>query len=118
MIEPSNEFQELVTRIGLHLKYHRNRQKFRQKDLSYLLGVSYQQLQKYESGQNRISAARLYHCSEILGVPIESFFPKNCASVPRAILQEMDDLQRLFCGIKNEKDRQILLDIARSYALR
>jgi transcriptional regulator with XRE-family HTH domain len=38
------------------------------------LGVSFQQIQKYEKGANRISAARLYEICQILGVPIASMF--------------------------------------------
>jgi transcriptional regulator with XRE-family HTH domain len=43
-------------------------------------GVSFQQIQKYESGKNRISAARLYEICHVLGVPIASMFediPRN-----------------------------------------
>ncbi len=38
------------------------------------LGISFQQLQKYEKGFNRISAGRLYGCAELLGVRPEYFF--------------------------------------------
>ncbi len=38
------------------------------------LGISFQQLQKYETGFNRISAGRLYGCAELLSVPPEYFF--------------------------------------------
>ena len=45
------------------------------KELAGTVGVSYQQLQKYETGVNRISAARLSLIADELGIPIESFFP-------------------------------------------
>ncbi len=38
------------------------------------LGISFQQLQKYETGFNRIAAGRLYGCAELLGVRPEYFF--------------------------------------------
>jgi len=38
------------------------------------LGISFQQLQKYETGFNRIGAGRLYGCAELLGVRPEHFF--------------------------------------------
>ena len=38
------------------------------------LGVTFQQVQKYERGMNRISASRLHDLCEILGVPVEYFF--------------------------------------------
>jgi transcriptional regulator with XRE-family HTH domain len=38
------------------------------------VGVTFQQVQKYEKGTNRIAASRLYKLAEILGVPITFFF--------------------------------------------
>jgi transcriptional regulator with XRE-family HTH domain len=38
------------------------------------LGVTFQQVQKYEKGANRIGASRLQHISEVLGVPVSFFF--------------------------------------------
>jgi transcriptional regulator with XRE-family HTH domain len=45
-----------------------------QQQLAAALGVSYQQLQKYEQGVNRIGAGRLQQLAEILGVPVGCFF--------------------------------------------
>ena len=39
------------------------------------LGISFQQVQKYETGQNRISASRLHHTATALGTSVETFFP-------------------------------------------
>jgi transcriptional regulator with XRE-family HTH domain len=39
------------------------------------IGVSFQQLQKYETGTNRICASRLFALSKVLQVPISAFFP-------------------------------------------
>ena len=41
------------------------------------LKLTYQQLQKYETGRNRIAASRLYRLSEILGVPVGAFFEES-----------------------------------------
>lgn len=38
------------------------------------LGIAYQQVQKYETGVNRVGAGRLMEIAEILGVPVASFF--------------------------------------------
>jgi transcriptional regulator with XRE-family HTH domain len=45
-----------------------------QEKLAETQGVSFQQLQKYERANNRISASRLYHLSKALAVPVEFFF--------------------------------------------
>jgi len=47
-----------------------------QKKLADTLGISYQQLQKYEAGKNRISAAKLWIIAHQLGVPVSWFYPQ------------------------------------------
>jgi len=46
-----------------------------QSRLSATLGISYQQLQKYENGRNRLSAAKLWIIAHQLGVPVSWFYP-------------------------------------------
>jgi transcriptional regulator with XRE-family HTH domain len=65
-----------------------------QDHLGQQLGVSFQQIQKYENGKNRMSAARLYEICQVLGVSIASMFEdiphsapapkKNGRTAPRA----------------------------------
>jgi len=45
-----------------------------QEKLGEQLGLTFQQVQKYEKGSNRISASRLYEIAQILGVPVQFFF--------------------------------------------
>ena len=45
-----------------------------QAKLGELLGITFQQVQKYEKGANRISASRLYFTAKILGVPVQFFY--------------------------------------------
>jgi transcriptional regulator with XRE-family HTH domain len=45
-----------------------------QSDLGSLIGVTFQQLQKYESGANRVSAGRLARIAAALGVPVTAFY--------------------------------------------
>ena len=45
-----------------------------QEKLGERLGLTFQQVQKYEKGSNRVSASRLYQMSQILGVPVQFFF--------------------------------------------
>lgn len=45
-----------------------------QEKLGDALGLTFQQVQKYEKGTNRIGASRLQHIANILGVPVEYFF--------------------------------------------
>ena len=45
-----------------------------QEKLGEALGITFQQVQKYENGTNRISASRLQQIAKVLGVPIQFFF--------------------------------------------
>ena len=45
-----------------------------QEALANGLGITFQQVQKYENGSNRVSAARLYDIAQLLGMPITFFY--------------------------------------------
>ena len=60
--------------VGMRLRWQRLRNKVSQERLGESLEVTFQQIQKYEKGANRISASRLWQISQILGVPISFFF--------------------------------------------
>lgn len=60
--------------IGLRLRTRRSMLGLTQEKLAELLGITFQQVQKYENGQNRISASRLYDLSTILQIPVQFFF--------------------------------------------
>jgi transcriptional regulator with XRE-family HTH domain len=54
-----------------------------QTELGNFLGVAFQQIQKYEKGSNRVTAARLERVAELLGVPITFFYTGPEAFGPR-----------------------------------
>lgn len=60
--------------IGARIKGRRIALKISQTTLAESVGVRFQQVQKYESGANRVSASRLLMIAETLGVPISYFF--------------------------------------------
>ncbi len=60
--------------VGNRLKLRRMMLRFSQEQLGMLVGLTFQQIQKYESGMNRISASRLWDFSQILRVPISFFY--------------------------------------------
>ncbi len=63
--------------IGQRIKIFRKYSKISQKQLASELDVSFQQFQKYESGENRISAVGLWKISCFLKVDIENFLSEN-----------------------------------------
>ncbi|MDR1494821.1 MAG: helix-turn-helix transcriptional regulator [Rickettsiales bacterium] len=64
-------------RIGSKLKARRNYLGITQSSLGSMLGVTFQQVQKYEKGINRISISKLKELSKILRVPVEHFLDDN-----------------------------------------
>ena len=60
--------------IGLRLRSRRLALQMTQTDLADALGVTFQQVQKYEKGSNRISASTLKEMAETLKVPVAYFF--------------------------------------------
>jgi transcriptional regulator with XRE-family HTH domain len=59
--------------VGMRVRERRTALGMSQPTLAAALGISYQQLSKYEQAQNRISVSRLYDLSKVLGVPITFF---------------------------------------------
>jgi transcriptional regulator with XRE-family HTH domain len=60
--------------VGKKIRYRRWMLGMSQKDLAEAAGVRFQQIQKYETGANRVSASRLYFLSKALSVPPAYFF--------------------------------------------
>lgn len=60
--------------VGNRIRMRRQIVSMSQERLGELLGITFQQVQKYEKGSNRISASRLYNTAKILGVPVQFFF--------------------------------------------
>jgi transcriptional regulator with XRE-family HTH domain len=61
--------------VGTTLRRQRCYAGMSQTELAESVGITFQQLQKYESATNRVSASRLWEFSEVLGAPVEFFFP-------------------------------------------
>jgi transcriptional regulator with XRE-family HTH domain len=60
--------------VGQRIRWRRRELKLTQERLGELLELTFQQVQKYEKGVNRVSAGRLYEIAGVLGVPVSYFF--------------------------------------------
>lgn len=60
--------------VGSRIRYFRAQNRLSQMELAARVGVSFQAIQKYETGEIRISASRLYEVAQVLGVPPGSLF--------------------------------------------
>ena len=63
--------------IGARMRERRLALNLSQAGLGEVLGVSFQQVQKYEGGKNRVSAARLFEICRILNLSLSSMFERN-----------------------------------------
>lgn len=68
---------EVDAYVGARISLRRSALGLSQAALAQRIGVSFQQVQKYETGQNRISASRLHRVAGVLGTSVESFFPPD-----------------------------------------
>ena len=67
--------------VGARVRLRRTLLGMTQGTLGDALGLTFQQVQKYENGKNRISASRLYDLSRVFDVPVEYFFEDMPADV-------------------------------------
>jgi len=103
-----------------------------QEKLGENLGITFQQIQKYEKGTNRIGASRLQHIARVLSVPVAFFFEdapggeaetggmaeQQSASYVVDFLSSSEGIQlnKAFVRIKNAKLRRKLIDLVRAMA--
>ena len=120
--------------VGHRVRMRRMLLGMSQEKLGERLGLTFQQIQKYEKGGNRISASRLYQIAQILGVPVQFFFedlPEKYASLDEEGLAEASEqstimdflgsseglqLNRHFARISNPRLRRSIIELVRSLA--
>ena len=66
--------QDIDTHVGQRLRQRRNMMGLSQEALAKAVGITFQQVQKYEKGVNAMNANRLYEFSQFMRVPISYFF--------------------------------------------
>lgn len=85
--------------VGVRLFLRRRQLNFSQEYLASMLGISFQQIQKYEHGDNRISASRLWDFSRVLNVSVEYFFLGMDAEItgqsPRMNLNSLKEIKQI-----------------------
>jgi transcriptional regulator with XRE-family HTH domain len=84
--------------VGRMLRFRRRELDISQEALAERLGVTFQQVQKYERGANRISAGRLYELAKVLETNIPFFF-KGYEDVSRAVRRGMAEESAEFAGL-------------------
>ncbi|HEY0281610.1 MAG TPA: helix-turn-helix transcriptional regulator [Rhizomicrobium sp.] len=124
---PANlEAKDIDAHVGAQVRRRRILAGLAQQDVAKALGVSFQQVQKYEKGVNRISAGRLFILARILGTNLIEFYeglndePNETTSPSTTDLKHAENFMRsreglqlnlAFLAIKNPIMRKRMLDL-------
>ncbi len=123
--------------VGKRLRLKRTLQGLSQEAIGSAIGVTFQQIQKYERGINRMGASRLYDFSRALGVPVAYFFegftdesgstdynafglaensPPSFQGADPMTSRESIDLMRAYYRLKSPVQRKRVLELIKSMA--
>lgn len=115
--------------VGSRIRLRRMTVGMSQEKLGECLGVTFQQVQKYEKGVNRVGASRLQRISEVLNAPISFFFDEAPGTVGHQVeSQEASSLSKVlackeflslansFSAIRDPKIRQKVVDLVDALA--
>ncbi|WP_112809084.1 helix-turn-helix domain-containing protein [Ensifer sp.] len=132
MIENKKKPNPIDIHVGSRIRLRRTMLGMSQEKLGESLGITFQQIQKYEKGTNRVGASRLQNISGILNVPVSFFFEdapgENTSASGMAeasssnyvvdFLSSSEGLQlnRAFVKIGDPKVRRKLVDLVKALA--
>ena len=103
--------------VGKSIRARRLFHGMNQATLATALGLTFQQVQKYEYGSNRVSASRLSAIADVLGVPVSFFFIERPADQDaRLELSETTELVRAYYAIADARVRRQFLQMIKAVA--
>ena len=115
--------------VGQRIRIQRLQSGLSQTSLAEQLGVTFQQVQKYEKGVNRVGAGRLTKIAKVLGVPVSSFFgahdtspmersERGTASSPLKLLTVPGALRllRAYAQLNDGKMRRSIVELVENVA--
>jgi len=114
--------------VGQRVRMARLMSNMSQTELGEHIGITFQQVQKYEKGGNRISSSRLAQISEVLGKPVSWFFDEARGRAAAKLDGSPDILQKMltirggvalaeaFTRIRSAVLRRHIIDLAKSIA--
>ena len=118
----TEDFSKVDALVGARVRMLRERRKMSQTALGEAIGVSFQQVQKYERGANRISASALYQIAKALGVAPSDFFeglqPQsgNTVDWSRLVDPQVRDLLDSFSRIPSATVRAKIVELVEALA--
>jgi transcriptional regulator with XRE-family HTH domain len=131
MVENKKKPNPIDIHVGSRIRLRRTMLGMSQEKLGESLGITFQQIQKYEKGTNRVGASRLQNISSILNVPVAFFFEDapgegggsglaepSSSNYVVDFLSSSEGLQlnRAFVRISDPKVRRKLVDLVKALA--
>ena len=130
MADNKKKANPIDSHVGSRIRLRRNMIGLSQEKLGESLGITFQQVQKYEKGANRVGASRLQAIAGILGVPVSYFFEDAPGQDPSTASGFAEDkgastimdfctsseglqLNRAFVAIADPKVRRRVLDLVK-----
>ena len=107
--------------VGRQIRRLRKEQGISQDTLGQHLGVTFQQIQKYEKGTNRVGSGRLHQIADYFGVEVGLFFPERADGDrarrrTAAVTEAERELIMLFSQIDDKRVRDLVLTFVRAAA--
>jgi transcriptional regulator with XRE-family HTH domain len=133
MVDNKKKPNPIDVHVGSRIRFRRNMLGLSQEKLGESLGITFQQIQKYEKGANRVGASRLQAIASILDVPVSFFFddaPGRQSETAQGFAEEgpttvvVDflnsaegiQLNRAFARISNPVIRRKMIDLVKAIA--
>ena len=117
---PRPRAQDIDRYVGARMRERRIMLGLTQQQMAELIGVTYQQVHKYEKGVNRIAGGRLYTIAQALGVEVGYFYEGMKALpgqfAPTAQQRLILELSRNFVAISDRRRQEAICDLARALA--
>ncbi len=112
--------------VGSNIRIFRTAKGLSQTALGDSLGVTFQQVQKYEKGVNRVGSSRLQKIAEVLGVPVNRLFDNAINDIEKPVSNEVVtdllalpysvQLLKAFAKLPNDRLRRTLAHLTESIA--
>ncbi len=102
--------------IGFRIRKVRQSKHLSQTKVALLLGITYQQLQKYELGKNKVSASRLSQIAQILNVSEQELLNPIINSIQHKPEIDNDNISDLWLRIMNKNHRVLILKMMETFA--
>ena len=113
---PRQTFTPTDKAIGQKIRSLRDNAGLSQSDLGKLINVTYQQVQKYEKGTNRISLHSLISIAKVLEIPLTTIRAEASPKASVPLNKREQQLLKAFKGIEDDSHKKQIIEFAKSLA--